>query len=134
MGRAAGARQAKVEELDAGLDDMLLRRARPNPPEAVARFAGYEGTYADPDGDRATLTRIGDSLFLEFAGWPRVERRFDGVDRFRIVEFDARCTAQRGPDGKVAALSAEMHGEQPQRSPDFSRRAAAGRGSPARSL
>ena len=32
-------------------------RARPNPREAVARFTGYEGTYADQDGDRATLTR-----------------------------------------------------------------------------
>jgi protocatechuate 3,4-dioxygenase beta subunit len=90
---------------------MLLRRQRPNPPEAVARFDGYEGEYLTPDKTRVTVTRAGDSIFAEVDGFPKVELRFEAPDRYRIVEFDGQGHADRGQDGKVVALTLRSFGD-----------------------
>ena len=66
-----------------------LRRRRPNPPEAIALFAAYEGEYRQPQGPNIHLSRSGDSLFAE-AGGLRLEMIFDASDRFRVLEFDLR--------------------------------------------
>ena len=100
-----------------GVFTAMLRRPRPNPPEAIARFFGYEGDYLigseRPNRDRvhAVVAREGDALFVQLDGWPRMELRFTAPDRFRLLEFDALGRAERGPDGKVAALVARAHGD-----------------------
>ncbi len=100
-----------------GVFTVQLRRPRPNPPEAVVRFGGYEGSYVVGserpmrDTRRATVIREGDALFVQLEGWPRMELRFSAPDRFRIVEFDAQGHAERGPDGSVVALAARPHGD-----------------------
>jgi hypothetical protein len=90
---------------------LLLRRARPNPPEAVARFDGYEGEWQTPDGMRSTVVRAGDALFVQLPGFPRMELRFDAPDRFRVVELDTQGRAERGPDGKLVAFSVQAFGD-----------------------
>ena len=99
---------------------VLMRRPRPNPPEAVTRFNGYEGEYVlasdrPRDKTRSVVTRSGDALFLQLEGWPRMELRFDAPDSFRILEFDARVRAERGPDGRVAAFTVQTYGDKPER-------------------
>lgn len=94
---------------------VLLRRTRPNPPEAVAHFDGYEGEYRleserPRNATPAVVSREGDAIFLQLAGWPRMELRFEAPDRFRIIELDVRGRAERGPDGKVMALAGRAHG------------------------
>ena len=100
-----------------GVFAVQLRRERPNPPEAVARLSGYEGDYMVQsdrplrERRRAAVTRAGDRVFVQLEGWPKMELRFSAPDRFRVIEFDAQGFAERGPDGKVVALSARPHGD-----------------------
>ena len=100
-----------------GVFTVQLRRQRPNPPEAVARFSGYEGEYLVGserpmrDRTRAVVTRWGDALYVQLDGWPKMELRFSAPDRFRVIEFDAQGFAERAPDGKVVALAARAHGD-----------------------
>lgn len=100
-----------------GVFTVQLRKRRPNPPEAVAAFGGYEGRFVVAserpmrDALHASVTREGDAMFVQLDGWPRMELRFSAPDRFRIVEFDAQGHAERGPDGKVVALAARPYGD-----------------------
>jgi catechol 1,2-dioxygenase len=90
---------------------VALRRPRPNPPEAIARFAGYEGEYLTTDSMHVTVTRAGDSIFAQVEGFPKVELRFEAPDRYRIVEFDGSGRAERGPEGTVVALTLRSFGD-----------------------
>jgi len=100
-----------------GVFTVQLRRPRPNSPEAIARFSGYEGDYVVEserpmrERTRAVVTRAGDALFVQLDGWPKMELRFSAPDRFRVIEFDAQGHAERGPDGKVVALAARAYGD-----------------------
>jgi hypothetical protein len=90
-----------------------LRRRRPNPPEAVAMFAAYEGAYHQEGPDLAVY-RKGDQLFAR-GGNLVLEMIFDSRDRFRVLEFDLVGHGELGPDGKVAALVTQSFGDQVRR-------------------
>ena len=94
-----------------------LRRRRPNPPDALASFAAYEGDYRLDGGATLHVARSGDSLWAS-SGDMRVEMIFDARDRFRVLEFDLAGHPELGADGKVAALVTRKFGDaQPLRAP-----------------
>jgi catechol 1,2-dioxygenase len=87
-----------------------LRRRRPNPAEALAAFAAYEGDYRLNDGGVLHVARQGDTLHGA-VGDVRVEMIFDSRDRFRVLEFDLVGHPEFAADGKVAALITQAHGD-----------------------
>src|SRR5262249_3202993 len=94
-----------------GRFEIAMRRFRPLPADIRAALPAYVGNYRFPDGEIVPVSRSGDSLYSEVAGYGRVEMFFDAPDRFRVLEFDATVRAEMGPDGRVAALIAQSHGD-----------------------
>lgn len=113
---AVDARAAKVRGRAGKRGELAfgLRRRRPNPPDAIASFAAYEGEYQQAGGPNIHVSRSGDSLFAE-AGGLRLELIFDARDRFRVLEFDLVGHGELGADGKVAALVSQRWGYKPER-------------------
>lgn len=103
---------ANVQQASEPLGVKLLG-AEPSKPKSTAidNAADYPGRYPLAPNFIITITASNGAIFGQATGQPRFAMRPIGSDRFAIVGVDAEISFERGPEGKVIALTLHQNGQ-----------------------